>query len=266
MSASTTSLCLRCRVLVGDRCELDGKHRVVDLATAEGARAFTDEIWSAPRLTMASTPEGRIATAGAIGVATIAAAVALGPLGLLAAPLAVGANLAARNLLRRPGAKPRGTPVYVHTSFSRRLRRTGALEGDDALTAPLSGRACLGYSFFFRCADSFGGSIMLAGGAHGGFSLRGDDGREIIAEPGRFRLDAGAGDPAREIAPAAAVDRLVSRFHPSLEVPFDRVDEICVRSGATVEAHGPVVAASFSYRSAGGQLRFARLPQLIVRG
>lgn len=273
-----TRVCLRCRVLVaGERCELDGKHRVVDLATAAGVAAFGDEIWSAPRFSVGSTPEGRTAALGALSVGTVAGTVALGPVALLAVPAALGAHLVMRAFGRRTVENPRGIGAYLRQSYSRRLRRTGALEGDNCLTAPFSGRRCIGYSFFFCARESFGGAIMLAGGCHGGFFLRGTDDAdwEVMAEAGSFRLaiqGAEIGPAAGYVASGSAVERFVARFHQSLAgeregrpvLPYDSVVEICVRSGDRVEAYGPIVASPFSYRSSGRQFRFARVPQLLV--
>lgn len=168
---------------------------------------------------------------------------------------------------RFAAGKPRGNYVFMQRCYSRALRRRGVLEGDHAVSAPFSGRPCVGYAFLFCASDTYGGPILLAGGAHGGFVIRPGNGagREVVAEPGSLRLEAERpGVPA----PADAVARFVDRFHPSLRerLPFDSVIELCVVSGTPVEAHGKLVEAAFSYRSAGGQLRFTRVPQLAITG
>lgn len=261
MSADArTALCLDCRVLlpVGERCELNSRHRVVDLQQADGRDALKSAIWDAPRVRRFVTPETRVLIAAGIGAALVLTAVMFGAIGALIAfvaiivmPAILMGVLALIHHSYRP-ALPRGTSSYMLLPWRRSKR--GVVRGDSSIRAPLTGRACIAYIVCYKASNYYGGDVMLVDCATGSFSVHLDDGREVEIPGGRIRLEV---PHAQTIADLARVHQHIEEIAGELRndgsearpaMPYDSATEGLLSDGDRIELFCKLSEVTMSYR------------------
>lgn len=261
MSASSrTSLCLDCRVLlpVGERCELNARHEVVDLQRADGRAALRSAIWDAPRIRRFVTPETRVLIFAGLGAALVLTALTFGAIGALIAFIAIivmpGVVLGVLALIHhsyRP-ALPRGTSPHMLLPWRRSKR--GVVHGDSTIRAPLTGRPCIAYIVCYTASNYYGGDVMLVDCATGGFSVQLDDGRDVEIPAGRIRLEV---PQSQAVADLALIHEHVERISQELRndgtearphLPYDSATEGLLGDGDRVELFCQLNEVTMSYR------------------
>jgi hypothetical protein len=143
----------------------------------------------------------------------------------------------------------------------------GTVQATDSITAPLTGRACLGYGVVLRAREFFGGDVMLIDAWTRGGNVVLDDDRTIQLVEGPVEID----DPmAVEISDRAAVAQYLDTIEPALcsdtrpLLAFDTVTESIIPAGAHVELMGKLVKVPGMYRETGRNWRMRDVPLVRV--
>lgn len=274
------AICLECRTLYPSdaaHCAQHRRHHVVSLETEQGRDALYREIWETHWIPREGFPQFEWMVAGAI-FAPVAAGLVWG------AGVAVGVSVAAWSALtgkvvwaRRQRSvaltPPRGRPGHLRLLGWRDARQRGIVRSAH-ITAPLTGRPCVGYSVILRANEFFGGDIMLIDACIGEASVELKN-RHTLHLSGPVEID----DPAPvAITDRNAIERYLDDLVPGLmrgattdlpgaatpgarrEVPYDRVTESIIPPDAEVEIVGKTVEVPGLYREGDRSFRMREVP------
>jgi hypothetical protein len=271
------AICLDCRTLHrhGAPCAYSRRHTVVALDTEQGRSALRREVWETPWVPRAAlaSQEWRVAsliTPAVVGILCMNAWAAAGT-ALVMWGARAGDALRARS--RRMAAAltpPRGRPGHLRLLGRRDTHLRGHLRGP-RVTAPLTGRPCLGYSVLLRANEFFGGDIMLIDAWIGDGSVALHDGRTVHIPEGLVEID----DPAPDtVTDQAAIERFLAGLAPGETrallagerppVPYDVVTESILPVDTELEVAGKLVEVPGMYRDAGRAWRLRDVPILRV--
>lgn len=271
------AICIECRTLwrEGAPCPHGRRHHVVSLDTEDGRDALRHEVWETPWApnTGLSSPAWRAAAAATVpmfvGLVSASALAAAGTALVLWGGLAGRAALARRQRAITV-TPPRGRPGHLRVLGRRDTRQRGILRGP-LLTAPLTGRPCLGYSVILRATEFFGGDIMLIDAWIGQGIVTFHDGRTLHVPEGLVEIDHPA--PTR-ITDQDAIERYLASIVPGHSsvppdgarplFPYDVVTESILPTDAEVEMIGRLVELPGMYRDAGRSWRMRDVPMVRV--
>jgi hypothetical protein len=270
-------VCLECRTLLpeGAGCTHGRQHTVVSLQTEQGREALRREIWETPFKPLHLPGDDWLMGAAAfspliVGAVSLDGMLFLGTAAVAWSALAGGALWRWRRQRRRRLAQdspPRGRPGYLQPP--RRARRwSGTVQATDSVTAPLTGRPCMGYGVVLRASEFFGGDVMLIDAWTRGGNVVLDDGRTIQLAEGPVEI---ADPTAVEIDDRAAVKRYLGAIEPALSsdtrplLAFDTVTESIIPIGAHVELMGKIVEVPGMYRETGRHWRTRDVPLVRVQ-
>ncbi|HWN66369.1 MAG TPA: hypothetical protein VNM90_01955 [Haliangium sp.] len=271
------AICLVCRTLLpeGARCAHGHRHTVVSLHTEQGRDALRREIWETPYMPLhLPGDEGVVAATAAapvvVGLVSLNMPVFIATAAVAWSALAGAALWRWRQRRRRnrlaPDSPPRGRPGYLRPPW-RVPHWRGVVQATDSITAPLTGRPCLGYSVVLRAREFFGGDVMLIDAWTRGGSVALQDGRTIQLVEGTIEI---ADPTAVEIGDRAAVARYLDAIEPALSsdarplLVFDTVTESILPAGSQVQLMGKVVEVPGMYRETGRHWRMRDVPLVHV--
>ena len=295
------AICLECRTLClsDSHCMQSRRHHVVSLETEHGRDALYREIWETPWVPGNAMPRIKrlAATAvlapGIVGLVWVSAWATAGT-ALIAGSALARSVIQARRQRTVALGPPRGRPGHMRLLGRRETRHRGLLRSTQ-LTAPLTGRPCLGYSVIVRASEFFGGDVMLIDAWIGAGSIELDDGRTLQISRGVVELDAPA--PV-EITEQAAIERYLAGLAPGLArgasrgampgatpgatpgarndgagapaagprrfFPYDLATESIIPLDAEVEVVGKTVEVPGLYRDGGRSYRLREVPVVRV--
>lgn len=274
------TICIECRTIGREEasCPRGRRHHVVSLDSEDGRTALRSEVWETPWAPRASQSSPMRLVAAAVVPMTVGLAVGTVWNSAQAAAgtaLALWGALAGKAALpRRQRADtitpPRGRPGHLRVLGRRDTRQRGILRGP-LLTAPLTGRPCLGYSVILRATEFFGGDIMLIDAWIGQGSVTFHDGRTLHVPEGLVEIDHPA--PTR-ITDQDAIERYLARVVPGQAsplpdgarplFPYDVVTESIIPTDAEVEVIGRLVELPGMYRDTGRSWRMRDVPMVRV--
>ena len=271
------AICLDCRTLLPEaaHCAHGRRHAVVSLQTEQGRDAFRREIWETPYMPLhLPSDEGVVAATAAAPV--VVGLVSLSMPAFIATAAVAWSALAGAALWRwrqrrrwnrpAPDSPPRGRPGYLRPPL-RVPHWRGVVQATDSITAPLTGRPCLGYSVVLRAREFFGGDVMLIDAWTRGGNVILDDGRTIQLIEGTIEI---ADPTAVEIGDRDAVARYLDTIEPALTsdtrplLPYDTVTECIIPIGSRVELIGKIIEVPGMYRETGRHWRMRDVPLVRV--
>lgn len=258
------------RLAEGEACYLDPAHESVPLDAEQGRQALVRQVWYGP-LAFLLTPESQLPIAVLSVVIMLCAAFTstlwvglslfLGPpLIALLIRIFLPALLGSRT--------PRGTSAHALLPLPTDLPLRGRVVAKGVLSAPLSGRECVGFALALGAAEFSFGDVFLRDAQVAELRIELENGRHIDLPAGPMRLDFSELEPVLEKDAARRYLRDISAALVAESkrppVPYDQVWEGILRDGDRVWIIGEVTSGAVSYRESGMAMSFVNQPHLRV--